>query len=108
MMIKFLFTKARQVLILLLATLALFAHAESLNSSTFVYSQSVASLTFTLSAVADTNDLIFRLSAPAEYDWVAIGVGAKMEGALMFMVYPAKNGTGNIYNVHGNENIMAC
>jgi hypothetical protein len=58
----------------------------------------IANITFTVTAVADTSDLIFRLSAPAEYDWVAIGVGTSMKDALIFMVYPAKNGTG-IYDL---------
>jgi hypothetical protein len=89
--------KMRLALILLFALFTFQGQTQSLNSSTFVYSQEVANITFTLTAVADTSDLIFRLSAPAEYDWVAIGVGASMKDALIFMVYPAKNGTGIYY-----------
>jgi hypothetical protein len=94
-MFQSLAARTKPVLVLILAIFTLSAQAVSLNSSTFVYSQSVANITFTLTAVSDTNDLIFRLSAPAEYDWVAVGVGPSMKGALIFMVYPAKNGTGN-------------
>ena len=63
------------------------------NASTFVFSETVANLTLSLTAVAQTGDLWFRLEAPAEYDWVAIGIGSQMKGALTFVTYPSKNGT---------------
>lgn len=63
------------------------------NASTFIFSETVANITLSLTSVASTGDLWFRLAAPAEYDWVAIGIGPQMKGALTFVTYPAKNGT---------------
>lgn len=63
------------------------------NASTFIFSENVANFTLSLTAVAETGDLWFRLEAPAEYDWVAIGIGPQMKGALTFITYPSKNGT---------------
>jgi hypothetical protein len=68
--------------------------ANAANSSTFIYTQSGANVTLTLTAAADTGDLAFRVAAPAQYDWVAIGIGAQMKGALMFIAYATKNGSG--------------
>jgi hypothetical protein len=68
--------------------------ANAASSSTFTYEQGFANLTLTLTAAADTGDLAFRLAAPAQYDWVAIGIGAQMKGALMFIAYATKNGSG--------------
>lgn len=71
--------------------------ANAANSSTFIYKESdqgIANVTVTLTAAADTGDLAFRVAAPAQYDWVAIGIGAQMKGALMFIAYATKNGSG--------------
>ncbi|QDS69378.1 hypothetical protein FKW77_004452 [Venturia effusa] len=63
------------------------------NASTFVFKSDAATLSLSLTAVAQTGDLFFRLSAPAEYDWVGIGIGKRMKGALTFITYPCKNGS---------------
>jgi hypothetical protein len=78
---------------ILAAGSALFARATPQNASTFIFTNGVANLTVSLTAVSETGDLWFRLSAPTEYDWVGVGIGAKMKGALTFVTYPTKNGT---------------
>jgi hypothetical protein len=78
---------------LLAAGSALLARAAPQNASTFIYSEAVANLTLSLTAVAETGDLWFTLNAPGEYDWVGVGIGPEMKGALTFVTYPAKNGT---------------
>jgi len=80
-------------LLILAAGSALFARATPQNASTFIFDESDANFTLSLTAVAETRDLWFRLSAPAEYDWVGVGIGANMKGALTFVTYPTKNGT---------------
>lgn len=66
-----------------------------LNSATFCYStERGASFTTTLTVAEDTNDLFFRVSAPTAYDWVAVGIGAQMKGAMMLIMYPTANGSG--------------
>ena len=64
------------------------------NSTTFIYPQDEANITISFSAAADTGDVAFRLSAPADHDWVAFGIGGQMKNSLMFIAYPTKNGTG--------------
>lgn len=82
------------IISILAAGSALFGRvAAQQNASTFIFTETVANLTLSLTAVAQTGDLWFRLSAPAEYDWVAIGVGHEMKGALTFITYPTTNGT---------------
>jgi len=82
-------------LTILAAGSALLVRAAPQNASTFIFinTVTVANLTLSLTAVAQTGDLWFTLSAPAEYDWVGVGIGAEMKGALTFVTYPAKNGT---------------
>jgi hypothetical protein len=81
--------------LLVLALLFSLARCGPLASSTYIYSESTANLTFTVTAAADTNDIFFKLSAPGNYDWIAVGFGgAQMKGAVMFVAYPTKNGTG--------------
>lgn len=81
------------LLSILAAGSALLARAAPQNASTYIFSETVANLTLSLTAVAETGDLWFRLSAPAEYDWVGIGIGPEMKGALTFVTYPAANGS---------------
>lgn len=81
-------------LLLVLALLLSVTQCTSLSSSTYIYSEGSANFTFTITAAADTNDLFFKLSAPGNYDWIAIGIGTQMKGAVMFVAYPTKNGTG--------------
>ncbi len=60
-----------------------------------MYTEGSANLTFTITAAADTNDIFFKLSAPGNYDWIAVGFGGtQMKGAVMFVAYPTSNGTG--------------
>jgi hypothetical protein len=81
-------------LLFVLALLLSIARCDPLSSSTYMYSESGANLTFTVTAAADTNDLFFKLSAPGNYDWISVGFGTQMAGAVMFVAYPTKNGTG--------------
>jgi len=41
---------------------------------------------------AGSTDLLFQLSAPQSASWGAVGVGGKMDGALMFIMYPSSEG----------------
>ncbi|KAF2400493.1 CBD9-like protein [Trichodelitschia bisporula] len=67
--------------------------AQAAGSATFVYSFDETNFTVSLSAVADTGDLYFRVQAPSGFDWIAVGIGASMKNALMFLAYPSKSGT---------------
>ncbi|KAE9977798.1 hypothetical protein EG328_001831 [Venturia inaequalis] len=69
------------------------AAQSSQNASTFIFKSDAATLSLSLTAVAQTGDLFFRLSAPAEYDWVGFGIGGRMKGALTFISYSCKNGS---------------
>jgi hypothetical protein len=81
--------------LVVLALLLSLAQCTALSSSTYMYTESSANLTFTITAAADTTDLFFKLSAPGNYDWIAVGFGGtQMKGAVMFVAYPTKNGTG--------------
>ncbi|KAL1632776.1 hypothetical protein SLS58_011323 [Diplodia intermedia] len=57
-------------------------------------SSSGGNLTFSLTATKtnDAVDLYMHLSAPDNYQWVAVGVGAQMKDALIFLVYHSSNG----------------
>ncbi|KAI9784200.1 MAG: hypothetical protein M1816_001022 [Peltula sp. TS41687] len=65
-------------------------------SSTFILSgsDSNVNLTFALNVPqpADNDDLFFYLSGPTSNSWLAIGAGAEMRGALMFIAYPGADG----------------
>ncbi|TID27025.1 iron reductase domain protein [Venturia nashicola] len=77
----------------LLALFLSVAAQSTQNASTFVFKSDAATLSLSLTAVVQTGDLFFRLSAPAEYDWVGFGIGHRMKGALTFITYPCKNGS---------------
>lgn len=66
------------------------------KSATFVSSDSPwdANLTFSLTATNtnDAVDLYLHLSAPDDCQWIAVGVGARMKDALMFLVYHDSSG----------------
>ncbi|KAB2570909.1 Cytochrome b561 eukaryote [Lasiodiplodia theobromae] len=66
------------------------------KSATFVSSASPwdANLTFSLTATNtdDAVDLYLHLSAPDDCQWVAVGVGARMKDALIFLVYHDSSG----------------
>lgn len=75
-----------------LAALAVPATAALNNSATYLYAQNGVNVTVSLTAAQDTKDLFFKLSFPTAYDWIAVGIGAKMKGALMLMAYTSKQG----------------
>ena len=52
---------------------------------------SSAKLGFALSTASNgsSTELFFQLSAPQSAGWVAVGIGDKMDGALMFIIYPS-------------------
>lgn len=41
---------------------------------------------------ASGNDLYVQISAETSHGWAATGIGSQMQGALMFVIYPAGNG----------------
>ena len=43
---------------------------------------------FALSTTSN-GDLLFQVSAPTSSGWGAIGTGDKMDGSLMFIIYPS-------------------
>ena len=75
-----------------LGIFSLTAVSASTNSTTFIYPQDGVTISF--SAAVDAGDVAFRLSAPADHDWVAFGIGGQMKNSLIFIAYPTKNGTG--------------
>ncbi|KAK6441938.1 hypothetical protein LTR95_001826 [Oleoguttula sp. CCFEE 5521] len=44
------------------------------------------------SSSADSGDIYFRIAAPNDYQWVALGQGSEMDGAQMFVMYQSANG----------------
>ncbi|KAF2481330.1 hypothetical protein BDY17DRAFT_301142 [Neohortaea acidophila] len=79
---------------LLLSLVSLIA-AQSSNSSVFVYNGGDdTSFTFALQAVKSTGDLYFHMSGPSGNSWLAVGLGYKMEGALMLITYANSNNDG--------------
>ncbi|KAK5399923.1 hypothetical protein LTR06_011422 [Exophiala xenobiotica] len=54
--------------------------------------------TFTSSTASGTgshqNELLFQLSVPSIAGWGAIGTGDKMDGSLMFILYPSIDSDG--------------
>ncbi|EKG13106.1 Cytochrome b561 eukaryote [Macrophomina phaseolina MS6] len=66
-------------------------------AATFLYSDNprAGNLTFSLTAVPaadDDVDFYMHLSAPADYQWVGVGVGRRMKNALIFLVYHDSHG----------------
>ncbi len=43
---------------------------------------------------SDQNELLFQLSVPSSAGWGAIGTGDKMDGSLMFILYPSTDSDG--------------
>ncbi len=41
-----------------------------------------------------SNDLYTTLSVPQRYGWGAVGLGQKMDGSIMFVIYPSSDNTG--------------
>lgn len=58
-----------------------------------------SNLGFALSATynASSTDLLFQLSAPKSAGWGAVGIGDKMDGALMFIMYPSTKDEGKSF-----------
>ena len=42
----------------------------------------------------DNSDFLVQISAPINYGWTALGTGDKMDGSLMFIVFPTSSGDG--------------
>ena len=55
-----------------------------------------SNLGFALSTTqnASSTDLYFQIAAPKSAGWGAIGIGDKMDGALMFIMYPSSENNG--------------
>lgn len=45
-------------------------------------------------AASGSGNIFFRLEAPADYQWVALGTGSGMSGSTMFVLY--QDGSGNV------------
>nr|OQO27787.1 hypothetical protein B0A51_05845 [Rachicladosporium sp. CCFEE 5018] len=44
------------------------------------------------SSSSNIRDIYFRIAAPKDYQWVALGQGSEMDGAQMFVMYQSANG----------------
>jgi len=70
--------------------------------------------TFTNSTGSGTgshqNELLFQLSVPASAGWGAIGTGDKMDGSLMFILYPSTDSEGKqvILSAGGDKKLLMC
>ncbi|TKA22608.1 hypothetical protein B0A50_08297 [Salinomyces thailandicus] len=99
-------TLARQYLLLVVSLCALSRHVvaqssapdpmgASIPSAVFVdNSTDSGAFTFAINIDEETEDVYFHLSYPAVTEWMAVGFGEKMQGALMLIAYPSSNGTG--------------
>lgn len=58
-----------------------------------------SNLGFALSTTqnATSTDLLFQVSAPKSAGWGAVGIGDKMDGALMFIIYPSTQDDGKSF-----------
>jgi hypothetical protein len=79
-------------LLSILAALAIPA-TEALKASTYVYASNDANITISLTAAADSQDLVWRVTFPAGYDWIGVGIGATMKDSWFLIGYPTKKGT---------------
>lgn len=52
---------------------------------------------------ATSTDLLFQVSAPKSAGWGAVGIGDKMDGALMFIMYPSTQGNGVTLSVRSTS-----
>jgi len=43
-------------------------------------------------ASSGNGDIFFQISAPSDYEWVALGLGSRMSGSNIFAVYTSKDG----------------
>ena len=68
--------------------------------STFVHNTGSGSLAFAVTVAKNGGDMFFHLEAPAEYSWVGVGTGEKMDGSLMWIAYRSGNGTGTCPAYH--------
>lgn len=77
------------------------------TQAAFVYDLEYGNITFAATAVRETDvnkggegDFFFHMEAPAENSWAAVGVGTGMKGALIWVLYRSKNGTGTQLALH--------
>jgi hypothetical protein len=63
------------------------------SAATYIFGENDLNVTVSLTAVVDTGDIFFVITAPAGYDWFSFGLGGQMTGAIMFVVYATKNST---------------
>ncbi|KAF2404316.1 hypothetical protein EJ06DRAFT_546243 [Trichodelitschia bisporula] len=88
----------------------------STNSSTFVFhygnpgSVDTGNFTFTIAVNPVTRNTWFRLAAPSDYSYVAVGTGAQMKDSTMFIFYEGAKPDDwqmSIRNGHGNVEPIA-
>jgi hypothetical protein len=70
----------------------------ALQSATYLFAQNGVNITVSLTAVEDTGDIFFVMAAPTGYDWVSFGLGDKMAGSIMFVMYPTTNSSCTLYH----------
>lgn len=67
-------------------------------------------------ASSGTGDIFFQISAPSSYEWVALGLGSRMAGSNIFVVYTSGDGnnvtlsprsTSNYNQPNFNANVQA-
>lgn len=71
--------------------LAIFSSPAFASSSTAQFYSQSSKLGFALSSSqnGESTDLFFQMSAPQKAGWGAVGIGDRMDGAYMFIMYPS-------------------
>lgn len=75
----------------------LYAHGASAVTSSFCPSNGEACFRWGVpeaSASSGSGNIYFQMQAPTSYQWAALGIGSRMSGAEMFIIY--QNGDGNV------------
>jgi hypothetical protein len=58
---------------------------------------------FSINVANDSNDTYFHFESPFQDLWVAVGVGAEMKGALMFIMYPSKDNQREYFSAQASQ-----
>ncbi|KAI9814681.1 MAG: hypothetical protein M1832_005680 [Thelocarpon impressellum] len=73
------------------AILSSLTSAQAAGTATFVAGDTRGNFTFAVSLAKGSDDFFFHMSAPADYQWLAAGIGKRMTGSLMIVAYAAKD-----------------
>lgn len=61
------------------------------NNAQFYEKSSNLGLSLSTTTNGSSTDLLFQLSAPTHAGWGAVGIGDRMNHALMFIIYPSSD-----------------